>query len=528
MRINIVGGSYQNKYSSVNTHRCINWYIHKDLIEGETAKYKTALLPFPGLTSFCDTTKTYLRKIFVARTLTYTRCFVVADNTLYELDSAGTKTSRGTLTDLTNDSTPVYMEVNSANQIMIAHSSASYIFDMSTNTLTKITDGDFPGSVTYLSYTTGYFFVCSGGRVYYSNLNDGLSWTATDVFTPIAAADNTLAVVIWKDELHCFGTETIEVYINDGTSPFSKQPRTTINIGLVSVDTLQTTEQGILFLGKSRKGQLEVYFYDGVTCNPISPLSTVWNINNIATVTSNPTYASNGDNWESVTTDYEDYTDYYDGTAIGTTSLVSWSPVTSPTSAYADIQYTKNGNVLYYLTIPSLHTTYVFDLMTKEWVERQSLNPNNSLQQEFRGKHMINFEGQNLITDLYSGVVYIEDYTSVTENGTAITRTLVSQIVSNEKKNISFYDFELETNAGIGLKATPNTEATFSLYISKDGGYTYGNAITLTTGASGEYLKRCRVNKLGTARDWVFKIVLTDQADVMIQEALVHGVVDTY
>lgn len=508
MKIGLVGGSYQNKYTAVNTRRVINWFIHKDLIEDGTegSKYRTAYLPFPGLTSLVNTAGTNLRKIFVARTLTYTRCFIVADNILYETDELGTLTNRGTMSNMSTGADAVYMEVNGGNQIMISHSSASYIYDLSTDTLTQITDGDFPGSVTFLSYTTGYFFVCSGGRVYFSNLNDGLNWTSTDIFTPTAHADNTLAALVWSDEIHCFGTETIEIYINDGSTPFSKQPRTTIDIGLLSVDTLCLCDTGMIFVGKTRKGQYNVYFYDGMKCMPIAPLDLAYKLNDPA-VTQQTI-------WDNLTTyTWDQWYDLWDATID---------------TSYADIQYSKHGHILYHLTIPPLKTTYVFDLSTKEWTERNSYDPNSGQQREFRGKWMVNFKGVNLMTDLYSGKILKEDYSVRTEDSQVITRTIISQVVSNEKKNLSFYDFELETTTGIGLTSTPATAATLSVYLSRDGGNTYGSAITVSTGATTEYTKRPRILKLGTARDWVFKIVQTDAADLAIQEAIVHGVVDNY
>lgn len=509
MKLDLVGGSYKDKYAAVNSRRVINWYIKKDLIEHEGSKYKKAYLPFPGSTSLVDTSTTYLRKIFVARTVSSVRCFVVGDQTLFEVDEAGVLTNRGTLTDIPIDNSTVFMEVNGNNELMIAAYDASYIFNLGTNVLTKITDSDFPSNVTHLSYASGYFFVCSGGRVYYSDLNDGLSWNGASVFTPIARADGTIATAIWQDNIYCFSSETIETYINDGSTPFSKQDRSTVGIGLVSVDTLCVTEQGMIFLGKTQKGQYQVYLYDGQICTPLAPLDLTWQLNSPATTSQT---------WDQLLTyTWENWFDLWDAAGI-----------VEGLESYADLQYSKNGNVLYHLTIAPLHTTYVFDLITKEWTERQSYNPNSTSQQEFRGKWMVNFKGLNLHTDLYSGKILKEDYATVTEDSQTITRTIISQIISNEKKSISIYEFELETSPGVGLLVTPSTAATLSLYVSKDSGNTYGSAITVSAGASGEYTTRSRITKLGTARDWVFKIVQTSQADIAIQEAIIHGVVDNY
>lgn len=510
MIIDIVGGSYKNKYIAMNGQRTINWYIVKDLIqseEGEGSKYKHALFPTPGLTSFAYPHLDFNRGIFTARTLTYNRCFIVFDNYLYEIDQFGTLTNRGQMQAMTLDPTSVYMEVNGNNQLMIAHSSASYIFNLDTNTLSQITDSNFPGNVTSLSYMAGYFVITSGGRVYYSTLNDGTSWPAVNVFTPIAKADNTVAIKCWRDDIHCFGSETIELYLNDGASPFSKQDRSTIDIGLVATDTLQSFHQGMVFLGRSRYGELGVYFYNGGDCALISPPSINWQI-------SNP-QALSGTTWDQLNT----YTwNQWDD---------PWS--SSISNAYALIEHGRDGQIFYYLTIPLLHTTFVYDFSSKVWTERQSNSPLNSTDREFRGKYFTNFSGLNLFLDVYSSKVFKEDYTTALEDSLLITRTRISQIISQENKFVSLYSCELDVNSGIGSVGNPAISPAINLYISKDNGNTYSTIpLSLYTGTTGQYTKRAKATKLGTARNWVLKFVTTDASDLMIQSAIVHGVVGSY
>lgn len=507
MKLDIVGGSYRGKYTSMNVQRTINYYIHKQLIETEDDKYPTSLQPTPGLTAFANTTKTFLRCIFVARTLNKERCFVVADNYLYEIKEDGTATSLGQMSAITNDYSPCYMEVNSENQVMVCHSSASYIFDMDDDSLNQITDSDFTAlTPTSLTYNQGYFIVTSGGRVYYSALLNGLSWTATDVFTPSSSADKTICAITWRDDVHCFGSNSIETYINDGISPFIKQGRDTIDVGLVSVDTLCKFHEGIIFLGKTSKGQTRVFYYNGQQCVAISSSNIDWQLDN-------PTNVS-GVTWDNLHTyTWDQWIDQW-GITVD--------------NSYAEIQYSKDGHIFYYLTIPTLHTTYVFDIIGKEWIERQSYNSSVQRDLEFRGKQMVNFKGMNLFTDIQSGKIMKEDFSGMTEDSQPITRTRISQIVHNEKKNMSMYSFELDTTTGVGLSSTPATEANIALYFSRDGGNTYSSPINLSTGASTAYTKRPRVHKLGTARDWTFKLVQSDTADLSINSAIVHGIVDEY
>ena len=59
------------------------------------------------------------------------------------------------------------------------------------------------------------------------------------------------------------------------------------------------------------------------------------------------------------------------------------------------------------------------------------------------------------------------------------------------------------------------------LRLSKDGGFTWGNEITLQVGKVGEYLRRCYVNRLGDGRQWVLELSMTDPVYSAWLDALV-------
>ncbi len=490
MLVNLFGGSYKNRYVSYNGQRCINWYPVLKTKETENSKSAFALFPTPGLSSFADTSQNTIKGLYTARSLQSERCFAVGytatNPILYEINSDGTVTNRGSLTNMAGDTNPAYMALNGNSQLMISAynpstSSSSYILNIGTNTLSEITDVDFPGKVESLTYMDGYFIITSQGRVYFSAVNDGTSWVATDVFTPSSKADNASAVCSFRDDLYVFGGETIETYYNDGTTPFVKKPSSTVFIGLVNAQSFNVFHQGFFFLGKSPNGEIAPYFYSGNDCIQI-PNSTaiVWQLNQAT------------------------------------------APITD---SYSALEYTKDGHIWWYLTIPALDTTYVYDYTTDEWHERQSKNPNSSSIVEFRGKYFTNFKGMNLWSDLYDGAVLKENFTVTTESGQTITRTVTSPIFNEESKNISVYELEIEANVGTGLTSTPASAPNLSLQWSTDGGNTFSTARSLSLGASGAYTTRVRTHKLGTGRNWVTKISLTDAADVALYRGIAHGVV---
>ncbi len=502
MQFDMIGGSYTARYTAVNPRRTTNWYVHKQQLEQQD-KTTAALYPFPGLSAFSTLTgSTTIYRLFNARTLVDDRLFAAADNILFEIDNAGAMTNMGTMTDMTGTTTK-WMACNGNRQLMIANEAAGYILDLSTNTLSKITDGDYPSSVKCLSYMQGYFIVVSGGRVYFSDLNSGTAWTATSVFTPTSSADNTVAAIAWRDELHCFGSETIEVYRNDGSTPFVQVPGRTIPVGLVSATVINSYSDGFIFLGRTKWGETNVYFYDGQACTIISD-SVNWFINNSQTVTE--------ENWDA------------SGTYTWDQWVMPWGNTSIPLNTNnlsSNLNYSKDGHIFWYLHLPSLSTTYVYDLTTKEWTERRSLS--SSAQSTFRGNWCVNYQGLTLWADTQSNKILKEDFSLTTENSTAIYRELITPPFWQDNLFLSIYEIQFVLNAGENA-----SNLNLLVYVSKDGGYSYGTAKSVSLGTSTNYTYRPKLNKLGTARSWVFKIVLQDSANVTLQSMLIKGTAGSY
>ncbi len=486
MKLDLIGGSYVQPYPTLNSQRTINWYPVPGT-QTEHNKNPLALFPTPGLKQFATTSGRYGRGIFTAETLNYKRCFSVTDTTLNEVGEDGTITSRGTLTDIGLATSKCYMTCNSSDEVFIGNPVAAYVFDMSTNTLTKVTDADYPGMKT-LVYSDGYFIV-NNKRTFYSDLNSGLNWTASSVFTPASKADPVLAVATLRDRIFNFGSQTIETYINDGTSPFVRENGSTVFMGLVAIESVAVMHDGIIFLGRNEQGQAAVYSIDSnYNAVPLSPYSINFQLNQ--------------------TTNLDD--------------------------AYAYIQYTKNGSIWYYLTIPSLRNTFVYDIVTKQWHERQSLQPYRDsngeyIHREFRGRHYTCFNGKHLFQDLYSGKIFIEDYKTMTEDGNMIRRKRRSANYEEDLKFISCHALEIDCNVGqASTLSGQGSNPILMLETSKDGGNIFGNQRNILLGVRGNFLNRARLNKIGTARKWVVDLTLTDPVDLMIQSASIIGSLSSF
>lgn len=486
MIIDLLGGSYQHKYKDWNAQRTVNWYPKiTDQKSQEKNKTQMGLFPRPGLTLHVDLGGESVRGHFTARTLTQERDFAVVGTSLWEIHYDGSKTLHGALTGMSTGSrSKVYMAVNNNSELMIQDPLAAYVFDMTTNVLTKITDIDYPNGST-LDYADGYFIISDGeGRVSFSDLGDGFTWSGNNFFTPTFKPDKVKAIVASREEIICFGDITIEVYINDGDTPFIRQSRTSMYYGLTARDSVAVHQSGVFFLGKSQTGGSEVYqMGSDYSLTPISSPAISQRLNDY------------------VNEDAEGY-----------------------------IMCSTDGHIFYHLHLPALNTTMVYDVTTGMWHERQSMRPYSDAdgtfpQDMYRGRNHVSFKGMNLYGDWFSGKIFKEDINSSTDEGNVRLLKRTSSIFQNELKYVSVYGLEFDMNPGA---ASAGTEPVMMLTYSKNGGNTFESQDLVGLGETGEYDYRVKTNSLGTARNWVIDFSVSDPIDVIVTQAVANGAFGSY
>jgi hypothetical protein len=476
MKINLLGGTAASRFPTANSQASVNWFP----VAGPGDKSEISLQPTPGLTTYTTLPGRYGRGLFTFRTAVGTKLFAVVDKVLYEITTNGTYTTIGTLTNLEQGSSRLNLECNMQNELGIFGRSASYVYDVDTGALTQITDVDFPDNIGHATYLDQYGIVVANGYVFESDTTGFLNWTSVQTYAPTFKAAPVIAVGALREQIFNFTTEAIEVFINDGSSPYARLPRSTVSIGILSEHSLATWSNGFVFLGKAKEGEAAIFFYDG--WNPPTPISDAnisWKLNQAATL--------------------ED--------------------------AYGYVQQTKNGAYWYYLTIPSLNDTLVYDFSTKLWHNRRSQHPalaadGTPIQGAFRGAFHANFNGKSFFLDAFSGKIFVEDYTVNTEDSVTIRRERISPEVSEENKYLSHYQMVIDASTGRG---TAGASPVLQVYSSNDGGITFGSPRNVALGAQGQYLWQARINKLGTSRRRVYKFVLTDDIDLMIQNIYLNA-----
>jgi len=101
-------------------------------------------------------------------------------------------------------------------------------------------------------------------------------------------------------------------------------------------------------------------------------------------------------------------------------------------------------------------------------------------------------------------------------NGTALAAGHASYRVETAAFNNSFWWYDGETY--IPGSTQQGNNPTLYLQISRDKGNTWGNYMPTELGKRGEYYKRPEWRRLGQARDWVFKLRMTDPVKFVLTD----------
>lgn len=255
MKIGLVGPSYTMQSLPFDAQRTINLYPISD----EQGKEVASLQGTPGLELFATCAIGNGRKCFASAK---SRDFVVSGDKLYELDSVGTATERGTLNTTSGNVTIA----ENTTQMAICDGTNIYIFTYATNAFATAASG-LPATCGQVSYIDGYFITneVGTGRFYISSLEDGLTWDALDFATAESSPDELLALTNMNGNLFLIGSKTFEIWSNVGASafPFQRINGAVGDVGIMSPYTLTEIDNALMFVGQDRHGKGIVYKTNG-------------------------------------------------------------------------------------------------------------------------------------------------------------------------------------------------------------------------------------------------------------------------
>lgn len=137
--------------------------------------------------------------------------------------------------------------------------------------LGKIIDADFPGNASLtlagtFAHMDGYAFIMTtDGKLWASDLNTVTAWTATSFASANAAPDKGIGCIRHRNQIMCFGRDSIEFFYNAGLTPFplAKNISLTQRVGAISADAITSIADTVFWCGSAPQGGLSIFQYDG-------------------------------------------------------------------------------------------------------------------------------------------------------------------------------------------------------------------------------------------------------------------------
>lgn len=456
------GGSYRDGSPIFAADQTINMMLSTR--EQQGSPKQKVLTGTPGLKSLTTVGTLRCRGWFMQDEIT----IVTVGNTIYTVDGS-TATAVGTIVD---DGFDVSYASNGqgGDQIGIVGGGQLRVLGRLTRVLTPVAL-PFVGPVR-ITFIDGYALInqLNSPKVWFSSLEDMTIWDALDFFARSGTSDNIVAITVTRDRVWAFGSETTTLYYDSGNldTPFLPYPGTTVQRGLANPWAFVVYEDVVHWITQARNGQRSIVHG------------------------SDPS-----------------------GTPISTVPLdLFLARCTTLDDAELDL-YEQAGHPFCVVTCPSSPDevqTYAFDLRESQWHARASVDPirGNYLRWRVRG---LCVKGQTVLAgDAVTGDLYALDLDTFTENGAVLKRERTAPYLGADNQWGFLDQFELGSEAGMGLSTGQGSDPTVELQISRDGAETWISAGVATLGKIGGYLARTIWRRLGRSRmdRLVLRVIQTD------------------
>jgi hypothetical protein len=444
--------SYKHPSLPISAQRTINCYAER---EPPDAKTQVAVLESPGLSTFATLGSGPIRNAHMMGGVLY----VVSGPLLYSVSLSGVRTVLG---GSVGGSGYVLMSDN-GTQLLIINGTFGYIYTVASG-FQVITDPNFHASTSAAFFDNYFVFSWDGtNKFFISNSLDGTTYSGTDFASAEVAPDNVMAIVNQQENLLIFGQQTIETWYDAGAVnfPFLRIDGGTIERGCAAALSLVKEDNSVFFLGDDRIK----YRLDGTLPRRVSQ------------------HAIEG----------------------------AWQKYSSVSDAYS-FSYTWDGHKLVVLTFPAANATWVYDISTGLWHERESRDMNNNSYGRWRGSCAVNAYNKILIGDAFSGQLGFLDPNTFTEFGATMVASMVGPSMNDDRKRMFFYNLELDMETGVGNTVDPGSNPQVMMDYSDDGGRTFSVPQSWRSlGAIGQYKQRVRwPGTLGQSRDRRFRVQISD------------------
>jgi len=444
----------------------VNLYVQPAAFNG-----RPGLVNTPGMVEVLSMGSGEIRGMLATIHGYATYLYVVRRDKVYRIDKNFISTELSG--SLNTDSGHVQMVEGGPGKLMITDTKRAYGIDGVTLS-TTILPADINRPINAM-YMDTYFMLSDAytGRWYISDNEDPSTFDALDFASAESAPDDIVAIVRTQDDLILMGEATMEIWQNTGELdfPFRKMGGGKVEKGIAARHTAVDMDNSIFWLADDRTvRRLEGYV-------PVV-ISTPW-LNQIMA-------------------DMETVSD-----------------------AFA-FRYYDQGNAFYVISFPTDSKTFVYNAATTMWHQWGQYSALSAGFIRHRANCGVKFGNDHLVGDFQNGKIYRLDKDTYTDARTTNRRERIIPRIAASRQRFAVSEIEIELKSGVGLP-TGTVNPLLMLQVSKNNGRTWGNEKTGSMGALGQYLTRCRFRRLGSGRDWMFKVAVSDPVEVCLLGAHLRG-----
>ena len=473
-----VGSAYTAQSIYQDDQELINWYTEIDPTKQDSAfevqlgrqvtRGVVALYPTPGLVVKAQLGAGEVRGM---RTLSGGNVLIAAcGNKAYKVNADFTFQVIGAL----ESDTGLVSITDNGLESMLFDGENRYSYNMQTGIYSIIapSDGAFQGGVTG---------DCVDNYIIY-NKPDSQQWAATDALSSVTqplsfsskdgSPDNLVSLIGSGRVIYLLGEKTSESWIDVGTFPFPFQriPGSNQQHGCVAAGSVARLGDSFAFLGQDDRGQNIAVINQGYGFIRIS------------------NHAVENDLYGQVVSDARGYS------------------------------YQAGGHEFFVLNFPTADKTWVYDLTTKDWHKWLSTDDLGQFHRH-RSNCSAFFQGLNLVGDYETGSIYSLERDAYTDAGRTIKRVRRCPHIVSDFRRQYFDTMQIQFQPGVGLSNGQGSDPQAMLRWSNDGGATWSSEHWKSIGAIGMYKNRCIWRRIGSARDRIFEVSVTDPINAVIVSA---------
>lgn len=456
----LIQGSYMSRSVIASAQRCVNLYADKN---PEGSPFPYTFYPTPGLQRVWNPTlDAPARGLYTAST---GDLYYVVGQHVYFISANFNPQNLGKLY---TSATPVSMKDNGKELIIVDGTSEGYKIDLKTREMTRYDEPGFLGA-DRVDFLDGFFlFNQPKTRYFYSSLFNSSEIDPTYIAQKSAAPDELSRVVCVQRLAWLMGVSQSEVWGNAGAPlfPFQEIPGASVQHGLAAPYSIATHDNSVFFVEQNPDGKGAI----GMTKD-------------------------------------------YNVLKISTPALEA-EMVKYPTIADAiGMIYSMFGRMFYVVTFPSADITWAFDLsQTPPMIHQWAWADPDGVLHRHRAVCGAYAYGMNVVGDWETGTLYRLDSEVYRDNGAPIIHIRGFPHTVAGGRLAEFKQFQAEFEVGEEILG----EAEVLMRMSQTRGRSWSLPQARGLGETGDFLRVPQWRQLGMARDVVFELSWSVNAQVSL------------